>query len=67
MMEEVFRIGLTEEEARALDEELERMLAEMRRANERISRRQGGIDRLKTETREIIARLKEHRRVEKSV
>jgi hypothetical protein len=40
------------------EEAVNQMLAEMEQANEKMARDQEEIDRLKTETREILARLK---------
>lgn len=40
------------------EEAINRMLAEMKQANEKMERDQEEIDRLKAETREILARLK---------
>lgn len=40
------------------EEAINQMLAEMRRANEKMDRDQEEIERLKAETREILARLK---------
>lgn len=40
------------------EEAINRMFAEMKRANEKMERDQEEIDRLKAETREILDRLK---------
>lgn len=62
-MENTFKLDITEEEARARDAEMERMLVAMRQANEHIARRQQDVKRLQEETRSIIAAMKEWQRV----
>lgn len=49
---------LTADEARSYEEAINQMLAEMKQANEKMDRDQEEIERLKTETREILSRLK---------
>ncbi len=66
-MEEVIKLDITEEEARRMDAEVERMLAAMRQANERIATEQQEIEQLQAETRHIITRMKERQRVEATV
>jgi hypothetical protein len=63
MMENTFKLDLTEEEARSRDAEMERMLIAMRSANEHIARRQQEVKQLQEETRRIIAEMKEWQRV----
>lgn len=63
-MEEIFKLDITEEEARNMDAEVDQMLVAMRQANEHIARQQGEIEQLQAETRHIIARMKERQRVE---
>jgi hypothetical protein len=46
------------DEAGGYEEAINRMLAEMKRANEKMDSDQQEIERLKAETREILARLK---------
>lgn len=62
-MENTLKPDMTEEEARARDAEMDRMLVAMRQANEHIARRQEEIKRLQEETRRIIAAIKERTRV----
>ncbi len=66
-MEEVIKLDITEEEARQMDAEVERMLTAMRQANERIANEQQEITQLQAETRHIIAQMKERQRVEATV
>jgi hypothetical protein len=56
-MEETLKLDLTEEEARAMDAQIEAMLAAMRKANEQMARDQREIERLKAETEAILADL----------
>ena len=63
-MNEIIELGITKEEAIAMDAEMERMLIAMRKANEQIARDQAEIEALQVETRVIIARLKERPYVE---
>jgi len=63
-MEEVFKVDITEEEARQMDAEVERMLTAMRQANKRIAQEQQEIEQLQAETRHIITQMKERQRVE---
>ena len=63
-MNEIMDIGITQEEAIAMDAEMERMLVAMRKANEQIARDQVEIDIMQAETRAILARLKERPYVE---
>jgi hypothetical protein len=56
-MEETLKLDLTEEEARAMDAQIEAMLAAMRKANEQMARDQQEIERLKAETGAILADL----------
>jgi peptidoglycan hydrolase CwlO-like protein len=63
-MEDIFKLDITEEEARQMDAEIERMLAAMRQANEKIAREQRELEELQAETRDIIARMRERQRVE---
>jgi wobble nucleotide-excising tRNase len=63
-MEEIFKLDVTEEEARRMDEEMEQMLAAIRQANEKIAREQQELEELQAETRSILARMKERQRVE---
>ena len=46
------------DEAGGYEEAIDQMLAEMKRANEKMDRDQEEIERLKAETREILARVK---------
>jgi phosphoglycolate phosphatase-like HAD superfamily hydrolase len=46
------------DEAAAYEEAVAQMLAQMQQANEKMGQDQEEIDRLRTETREILARLK---------
>jgi hypothetical protein len=62
-MENTLKLDMTEEEARARDAEMDRMLVAMRQANEHIARRQEEIKRLQEETDSIIAEIKERCRV----
>jgi hypothetical protein len=62
-MEIILKLDMTEEEARALDAEMERMLVAMREANEHIARRQQETKQLQEETDKIIAEIKERSRV----
>ena len=48
----------TVNEAGDYEEAINQMLAEMKQANEKMDRDQEEIERLKTETHEILARLK---------
>lgn len=66
-MEEVFKLDVTEEEARQMDSEVEQMLTAMRHANERIATGQDEIAQLQAETRHIITQMKERQRVEATV
>ena len=66
-MEEVFKLDITEEEARQMDSEVEQMLTAMRQANERITNQQQEIEQLQAETRHIIMQMKERQRVEATV
>ncbi|MBA3247422.1 MAG: hypothetical protein ACR2GW_13490 [Pyrinomonadaceae bacterium] len=66
-MEEVFKLDMTEEEARQMDAEVEQMLAAMRQANERIANQQQEIEGLQAETRHIITQMKERQSVEATV
>lgn len=63
-MEEVFKLDITEEEARQMDAEVEQMLTAMRQANERIADGQREIEQLQAETRHLITQMKERQRVE---
>lgn len=63
-MNDIIELGITKEEAIAMDAEMERMLAAMRKANEQIARDQEEFDRLQAETRVILDRLKERKHVE---
>ena len=58
-MNEIIELGITREEAIAMDAEMDRMLIAMRKANEQIARDQAEIEALQAETRVMIARLKE--------
>ncbi len=49
---------VTTNEAGDYEEAINKMLAEMKQANEKMDRDQEEIERLKIETREILARLK---------
>ncbi len=49
---------VTANEAGDYEEAINKMLAEMKQANEKMDRDQEEIERLKAETREILARLK---------
>ncbi|MGH9836459.1 MAG: hypothetical protein ACRD9Y_25835 [Blastocatellia bacterium] len=62
-MEDTLKLDMTEEEARARDAEMDRMLVAMRQANEHIARRQQEIKQLQEETDSIIAEIKERSRV----
>lgn len=46
------------DEAAAYEEAIVQMLAQMKQADEKMGQDQEEIDRLRTETREILARLK---------
>lgn len=59
VMEEVIKLELTEEEARARTAELDAMLALLRQANEEIAWRQKEIERLQAETWRVIASMKD--------
>lgn len=59
VMEEVIKLELTEEEARARTAELDAMLALLRQANEEIAWRQKEIERLQAETWRVIANMKD--------
>ena len=50
--------NVTADEAGGYEEAINQMLAEMKRANEKMDRDQEEIERLKAETREILARVK---------
>ncbi len=50
--------NVTADEAGNYEEAINQMLAEMRQANEKMEHDQEEIERLKAETREILARLK---------
>ncbi len=50
--------NVTTNEAGDYEEAINQMLAEMKQANEKMDRDQEEIERLKAETREILARLK---------
>jgi|GEM_PF-1712757 len=50
--------GMTADENVNYEEAVNQMLAEMKQVNEKMVRDQEEIDRLKVETREILARLK---------
>ena len=63
-MNEIIELGITKEEAIAMDAEMDRMLIAMRKANEQIAHDQAEIEALQVETRGIIARLKERPYVE---
>ena len=63
-MNDITELGITKEEAIAMDAEMERMLAAMRKANEQIARDQEEFDRLQAETRVILDRLKGWKHVE---
>ncbi len=56
-MEDEFKLGLTREEAIKMDEQIEQMLAAMRKANEQMVRDQIEIERLKAETGALLADL----------
>jgi ABC-type transporter Mla MlaB component len=56
-MEDEFNLSLTREEAIKMDEQIEQMLAAMRKANEQMARDQIEIERLKTETWALLADL----------
>ncbi len=59
-MENIFNLlDMTEEEARQMDEQTERMLMAMRQANEKIEREQHEIEALQLETRQLISQMKE--------
>lgn len=62
-MNESTELGLTLEEAIAMDAEMERMLVAMRKANEQITRDQAEFVKLQAETRALIARMKEREQV----
>jgi hypothetical protein len=49
---------VTTNEATNYEEAINQMLVEMKQANEKMDRDQEEIERLKAETREILARLK---------
>jgi hypothetical protein len=49
---------VTADESGDYEEAISRMLTEMKRANEKMDRDQEEIERLKAETREILARVK---------
>jgi hypothetical protein len=49
---------VTANEATNYEEAINQMLVEMKQANEKMERDQEEIERLKAETREILARLK---------
>jgi len=66
-MEEVFKLDITEEEARRMDAEVEQMLTVMRQVNKRIATGQQEIEQMQAETRHIITRMKERQRVEATV
>jgi len=63
-MNDIFDLGITKEEAIAMDAEMERMLIAMRKANEQMAHDQAEIEALQAETRVIIARLRERPYVE---
>ena len=63
-MNDIFDLGITKEEAIAMDAEMDRMLIAMRQANEQMVRDQAEIEALQAETRAIIERLKERPYVE---
>ena len=60
-MNEIIELGITREEAIAMDAEMDRMLIAMRKANEQIARDQAEFERLQAETRVILDRLKERK------
>ena len=60
-MNEIIELGITREEAIAMDAEMDRMLIAMRKANEQIARDQEEFERLQAETRVILDRLKERK------
>lgn len=56
-MEDLIKLGLTEKEAIAMDEQIEQMLAAMRKANEQKERDWIEIERLKAQTGVLLADL----------
>ena len=56
-MEDFITLGLTREEAVTMSEELERMVAVMRKAHEQMALDQIEIDRLKAESSVLLADL----------
>jgi hypothetical protein len=56
-MEDEFKLELTREEAIEMDEQIEQMLAAMRRANEQMAHDQIEIERLKAETNVLLKDL----------
>lgn len=56
-MEDIIKLGLTEEEAIAMDKQVEQMFAAMRKANEEMAHGWIEIERLKAETKVLIADL----------
>ncbi|MDQ3010088.1 MAG: hypothetical protein M3X11_05230 [Acidobacteriota bacterium] len=56
-MEDIIKLGLTEEEAIAMDKQVEQMLAAMQKANERMARDWIEIEHLKAETKVLLADL----------
>ncbi|MCI0523900.1 MAG: hypothetical protein L0Y75_01435 [Acidobacteria bacterium] len=56
-MEDEFKLDLSREEAIKMDEQIEQMLAAMRKANEQMARDQVEIERLKAETWVVLADL----------
>ncbi|MBS1788356.1 MAG: hypothetical protein JST85_11580 [Acidobacteria bacterium] len=56
-MENLLKLGLTEKEALELDEQIEQMLAAMRKANEQKEHDWMEIERLKAQTNILLADL----------
>ncbi|MGH9835800.1 MAG: hypothetical protein ACREBD_13110 [Blastocatellia bacterium] len=56
-MEDEFKLELTREEAIKMDEQIEQMLAAMRKVNEQMARDQIEIERLKVETGVLLKDL----------
>lgn len=56
-MDDEFKLELTREEAIEMDEQIEQMLAAMRKANEQMAREQIEIERLKVETGVLLKDL----------
>jgi hypothetical protein len=57
-MSKTISSDVTADEAVNYEEAINQMLSEMKQANEKMDRDQEEIERLKVETREILARLK---------